>query len=88
MSKPKYIASINDLVDSLGSFKKCPKKQCKGTLISVLTRYENNGTINYEQECSECSKVIRDSRFKNTKNCFNPRGNKKHENRSKSPRFR
>lgn len=44
--------------------KNCPRRSCKGTLVEVLTRYYDQGPINYELECTMCGKVIKDPRFK------------------------
>lgn len=43
-----------------GEQKFCNKKNCKGLMIPVLTRYEDHGPINYEYECVYCGKIIKD----------------------------
>lgn len=90
MSKAKHSVYSTYLTDILGAFKKCPKRQCKGTMIPVLSRYENNGTINHEQECSSCAKVIKDPRFKRDRNRRWERkpSRGKNENQPRSSRVR
>jgi hypothetical protein len=48
----------------LGPRGKCPRKQCKGRLVPVLSQYKKQGPINQEFECTDCEKIIRDPRFK------------------------
>ena len=43
--------------------RKCPRKGCRGHMVDVWVQYEKQGIINFEQECTECSKVIKDKRF-------------------------
>ncbi len=47
----------------LNKKEKCPKHKCKGTLVDVLVRYENQGPINQEKECCECGRIVRNNRF-------------------------
>ncbi len=41
----------------------CPRPNCRGTMILVLTRYEDHGPLNKEYECTSCSKVRKDPIF-------------------------
>ena len=38
----------------------CSRPNCRGTMILVLTRYEDHGPLNKEYECTSCGKVKKD----------------------------
>ena len=56
--------TLQYMKEELGHKTKCPRKGCRGCMIEVLVRYEDHGPINFEKECTECGKVLKDPRFK------------------------
>lgn len=66
----------------LGPWEVCPKSRCDGTLVQVLTRYKDHGTLNREKECATCGKVVKDPRFRRNK------FRKNNDSYSRSPRRR
>lgn len=56
--------SYNYMQDELGPWKRCRKSKCSGTMVPILSRYENKGTIYEEFECCSCGKVIKDPQWK------------------------
>ena len=55
--------SVTYVKEVLGMTKCCPRRGCKGTMVDVVSRYANRGPIQYEKECSECGKIIKDPRY-------------------------
>jgi hypothetical protein len=70
--------SLNFMNELFPNRKKCPRKSCKGIMVEVLSRYFNQGPINYEQECTMCGKVIKDPKFKQEREA-NWKKKKKHK---------
>jgi len=56
--------SLQYMKEELNYIKKCPRRSCQGMLVEVWVRYENKGPINKESECCQCSKVVKDLRYK------------------------
>lgn len=62
------INSLEDLSKEAQLWRKCPKRNCKGTMAKVLSRYEDHGPLHNEWECVMCQKVLKDPTFKRKKN--------------------
>jgi hypothetical protein len=65
-------------------FRRCPKRGCGGTLIHCITTYYPRGPMNNELECSNCSLVKRDPKFKRGRNNRAPQQRPSNNNH---PRF-
>ena len=70
----------------LGSYNPCPRRACSGIMIEVWSRYTNRGTINKEQECCVCGKVIKDPRFREEREKHWKEKKKAWDNRQKKNR--
>jgi hypothetical protein len=63
MSKNKHQHSLDFLQELFQEDKlvlKCPRTNCRGTMIKVLARYDDHGPLNNEFECTSCGKVRKD----------------------------
>lgn len=56
--------ALDYVKEMLGEWKKCLRKNCTGTMLSVLVRYEDKGKIYEEMECSTCGKVVKDPQWR------------------------